>query len=97
MTVTNLSIGDLYAVTGYKYNGLCLNLLVGMTGAGKKGYWITLGYTGLSLSYFLLKFLANNVPKETNRQGPKRELVVVGCAASQFVSMWFLSQTKFLS
>ena len=86
---------DLCAFTGYKYLGLCINMLLGMI-IGFKGFYAALAYTALCTAFFLMKTLSNAIPKETAQGGPKREFVVLGCAASQFVTMWFLSQTKFL-
>lgn len=94
---------DLFAVTGYKYLGLALNMLVGyslslmLQSGGHKGYYITFLWTATAMSYFMLKFMANNIPLVTNATGPKREFVVLGFAGSQFASMWFLGQTRFLN
>jgi hypothetical protein len=44
----------------------------------------------------MLKTMANNIPLVTAATGPKREVMVVAFAASQFATMWFVSQTKFL-
>lgn len=98
---------DLFAVTGYKYLGLCTNLLVGMlltqfipsssyTITSYKGYYVSFLWTATSVSYFMLKTMANNIPRVTAAAGPKREIMILAFAASQFVTMWFLGQTKFL-
>mmetsp|Transcript_1723 Transcript_1723/g.3790 ORF Transcript_1723/g.3790 Transcript_1723/m.3790 type:complete len:316 (+) Transcript_1723:73-1020(+) len=87
---------DVAAYTGYKYFGLCINMLVGLT----LGYWpynLSLLFTAGGIFYFTLKTFANNVKKETARDGPKREFVVLGFAAAQVVTMWFLGNTKHLS
>eukprot|EP00586_Coscinodiscus_wailesii_P001791 CAMPEP_0172492510 /NCGR_PEP_ID=MMETSP1066-20121228/23697_1 /TAXON_ID=671091 /ORGANISM="Coscinodiscus wailesii, Strain CCMP2513" /LENGTH=355 /DNA_ID=CAMNT_0013262185 /DNA_START=124 /DNA_END=1188 /DNA_ORIENTATION=+ len=78
---------DLFSITGYKYLGLCINLLVGIA-SSVRGYWIAMVYTAGSVGYFVLKYMANNIPKRTADAGPKREFIVLGCAASQFGTMW---------
>lgn len=94
---------DLFAVTGYKYLGLSLNMLVGyslslvLSNGGHRGYYIMFLWTASSMSYFMLKFMAYNVPLVTSATGPKREIVLLAFAGSQFASMWFLGQTKFLN
>lgn len=95
-------IFDLFAVTGYKYLGLCVNMLVGLLssymGYGQRGYYVTFLWTASSAAYFMLKTMANNVPKkDSSETGAKREFAVVAFAISQFASMWFLGQTKFLN
>merc|ERR1712174_173256 len=91
----SVAILDLFALTGYKYLGLSVNMLIGM-GLGHKVYYGVLVYFACATAFFLLKNMSNAVPKNTAETGPKREFVVVGCAASQIVTMWFLSQTKYL-
>lgn len=85
---------DLLAYTGYKYLGLCVNMLVGLLGFGRTGYYVGFGWTATSVSYFMLKVMSNSIPSETASTGPKRELMVVAFAMSQFATMWFLSQTQ---
>jgi hypothetical protein len=89
---------DLFSYTGYKYLGLCINMLVGMMlshfGFGTRGYYVTFMWTASAASFFMLKTMANNIPLATAAAGPKREFMVVAFAASQFASMWFVSQTK---
>lgn len=91
---------DLFSYTGYKYLGLCINMVVGLVlghfGLGATGYYITFVWTGVAASYFMLKTMANNIPVVTSATGPKREMMVLAFAASQFATMWFVSQTKFL-
>ena len=87
---------DMASYTGYKYFGLCINMLAGMA----FGYWtynLSLLFTAGGAFYFTLKSFADNVKKETARDGPKREFVVLGFAAAQVVTMWFLGNTKHLS
>jgi hypothetical protein len=91
---------DLFAYTGYKYLGLCVNLLVGMIASqleyGTKAYYVSFCWTATAAAYFMLKTMANNIPLETSSSGPKRELVVVIIAAAQLATIWFVGQTKFL-
>lgn len=99
------SFMDLFAVTGYKFLGLTVNMLVGLFlglalntgGMGHKGYYATFLWTASAASYFMLKFLANNIPNVTASTGPKRDVMVLAFAGSQFASMWFLGQTKVLN
>ena len=95
-----VSILDLLSYTGYKYLGLCVNMLVGLLLSklhlGHRGYYVTFAWTATAASYYMLKVMANNIPIQTASTGPKREFMVVGFAASQFATMWFVSQTKFL-
>lgn len=101
MLQSPIALLDLFAYTGYKYLGLTMNILFGilfgfMENWGRTGFYITFLWTASAASFFMLKTMANNVPKETSHSGPKRELMVLGFAASQFFTMWLVSQTKFL-
>ena len=91
---------DLFSYTGYKYLGLTLNMIIGLTlghlGYGTSGYYASLAYTASAAAYFMLKIMAHNIPTETSSEGPKREVMVLAFAAMQAAIMWFLSQTKFL-
>lgn len=94
---------DLFAITGYKYLGLALNMLVGVTlevamGVGsRRGYFVAFLWTASAVSYFVLKTMNGFVPDVTSAKGPKREFMVLGFGVSQFATMWFLGQTKFLN
>jgi len=83
---------DLLAYTGYKYFGLCWNMLGAIAanafGLGMATYYVLFLYTASAASYFMLKTMANNIP---------REMMVMGFAASQFATMYFVSKTKFLT
>lgn len=98
-----ISFMELFAVTGYKYLGLTFNMLIGyslslaLVSGGQKGYYAMFLWNASAASYFMLKYMANNTPVETANSGPKREFVLLGFAASQFLSMWILGQTKFLN
>jgi len=94
---------DLFAVTGYKYLGLTMNMIVGyslslaLASGGQRGYYATFLWTASATSYFMLKWMANNIPDIVVSSGPKREVVVLVFAVSQVAIMWFLGQTKFLN
>ena len=96
-----VAVLDLLSYTGYKYLGLCVNMLIGLTmgqflGYGNQLYYFTYLWTATSVSYFILKVMANCIPRRTSAAGPKRQFMVLGFAASQFATCWFVSQTKFL-
>lgn len=96
-----VAILDLFCYTGYKYLGLCVNMLSGLTmghflGYGHRSYYFTYLWTATAVSYFILKVMANCIPSRTSTAGPKRQLMVLGFAGSQFATCWFVSQTKFL-
>mmetsp|Transcript_63295 Transcript_63295/g.76083 ORF Transcript_63295/g.76083 Transcript_63295/m.76083 type:complete len:352 (+) Transcript_63295:188-1243(+) len=93
-----ISIMDLIAYTGYKYMGLCCNMLIGLA-FGWRGYYVALLWTASAMSYFVLKTLSNLVPVHNEAaaaKGPKREFMLLGFAGSQLITMYFVSQTKFL-
>lgn len=91
---------DLFSYTGYKYLGLCINLLVGLLAShlqmGTKAYYVCFCWTASAAAYFMLKTMAHNIPLHTAAAGPKREVVVLVVAAAQLASMWFVGQTQFL-
>lgn len=93
---------DLISYTGYKYLGLSMNMLSGLTMGhflkyGHRSYYFTYLWTATAVSYFILKVMANCIPRKTSAAGPKRQFMVLGFAASQFATCWFVSQTKFLA
>lgn len=93
---------DLCSYTGYKYLGLSVNMLSGISlgqygGYGHKAYYFTYLWTASSISFFILKVMANVIPVRVSEVGPKRHLMVLGFAVSQFATCWWVSQTKFLS
>jgi hypothetical protein len=87
------SMKDLYAYTGYKYFGLCINLIVGLS-AGYWAYNVALIWTASAVGYFTLKTFANNIPRHTAATGPKREFMVLGFAGAQMLTMWWLGNTE---
>jgi len=92
---------DLFSLTGYKYLGLCINMLVGLAlstlGHGYAAYYLAFFWTASAFGFFVLKTLSNNVPRRTAAKGTNRRLVVAGFPLFQLATTWFLSQTKFLS
>ena len=97
-----ISVLDLLAYTGYKYLGLSVNMLSGITlgqygGYGHKAYYFTYLWTATAISYFILKVMANIIPVVTCQAGPKRHFMVLGFAGCQFATCWWVSQTKFLN
>ncbi|KAG7354819.1 YIF1 family protein [Nitzschia inconspicua] len=98
---TSIPFLDLFAYTGYKYLGLTINILCGILFGlfenwGRTGFYITFVWTASAASFFMLKTMSNTIPTQTASTGPTREMMVIGFAASQAVTMWFVSQTKFL-
>ncbi|KAL7538151.1 hypothetical protein ACHAXR_008326 [Thalassiosira sp. AJA248-18] len=96
-----VAILDLFSYTGYKYLGLSVNMLSGLSmghllGYGHRSYYFTYLWTATAVSYFILKVMANCIPRRTSAVGPKRQFMVLGFAGSQFATCWFVSQTKFL-
>jgi protein transport protein YIF1 len=107
---------DLCSYTGYKYLGLCINMMIGLLvshfGFGARAFYVTFLWTATAASYVMLKIMANNLPHNSSNNnnsvmmsgsggggggsGPKREVMVLVFGASQFATMWFVSQTKFL-
>ena len=75
---------------------MLMGLLLGHFGLGARGYYIAMLWTASAAAFFMLKTMANNIPMVTAATGPKREVMVLAFAASQFATMWFVSQTKFL-
>ena len=100
MMQASVNILDLFSYTGYKYLGLSVNIVIGLImghfGHGATGFYVTFLWTASAASLFMLKTMANNIPTVTAATGPKREIMVLVFAASQALSMWFVSQTKFL-
>jgi protein transport protein YIF1 len=96
----HIAILDLFCYTGYKYQGLCLNMLIGLLWShfqiGTRGYYGSFLYTGSAAFYFMLKTTANIIPLQLPPGTPPREMMVLAFGLSQFATMWFVGQTKFL-
>merc|ERR1712071_451350 len=91
MQIVDLSLSDLFSLTVYKYLSLCLNMLIGLFleyvllgSSGTRGFYIAFLFTASSMSWFVFKFMSSNIPLVTSATGPKREIVVLSFAASQF-------------
>jgi hypothetical protein len=83
---------DLVANTGYKYVGLCINMLVGML-LGRTMYYVALLWTGTMTSYFMLKTLSNNYARQTSNGGMGKGMrmpLLWSFAVLQFLSIWVL-------
>lgn len=96
-----VSLLDLFSYTGYKYLGLCVNMLVGIIVGhfglfGSRGYYACFLWTATAVAYFMLKTMSNNIPLHTSPMGPKREIMILAFALLQYFTMWMVSQTKFL-
>mmetsp|Transcript_48311 Transcript_48311/g.72032 ORF Transcript_48311/g.72032 Transcript_48311/m.72032 type:complete len:316 (+) Transcript_48311:1918-2865(+) len=103
MMQANTSFLDLLAFTGYKYVGLCLNMLVGLLvghvfGGGQRSYYVCFLWTASAASFFMMKTMDNAIPQQvvSGNGVPKRQVMVLLFAASQFATMWFVSQTRLL-
>lgn len=92
---------DLFSYTGYKYLGLTISMLCGIV--FKKLDWGTASFYGAFLwtasaaAWFMLKTMDNNLSMQTSSTGPKRHIMVLVFAGLQVATMWFVSQTKYLS
>ena len=82
---------DVLSYTGYKYVALCVNSIAYLVG-GDRPYLLTMLYTGLSSSYFMLKTAAQIVPTELENTKARREVVVLVMGLTQFVSIWVLGK-----
>jgi hypothetical protein len=104
MMQSQVALLDLFSYAGYKYFGLCINMIIAILfgrhglnmAPGSRGYYVSFLWTATAMSYFMLKTMANNIPLQTAPHGPKREVMVLIFAASQFITMWLVSQTNFL-
>ncbi|CAN0124073.1 unnamed protein product [Pylaiella littoralis] len=79
---------DLVAYTGYKYVGLCINMTLGIYW-GKTAYFLALLWTGFMMSFFMFKTMAHTVPTGS----ASREIMILGFAALQLLSMWWLGDS----
>ena len=95
------TILDLLSITGYKYLGLCGNLLLAMfiklllKYKGRSAYYACFAWTASAAAFFMLKTITHHIPTVTSPTGPKREWVILSFAMLQFAFMWFLSRTNF--
>lgn len=85
-----LPFSDIFAYSGYKYVGLCVNTLSRVLG-GTANFIVSL-YTAGMLAYFVLKTMAAAVPANTGAGGgPPRHLILLGVAGLQFLVILVLS------
>ena len=101
MMETSVAFLDLFAYTGYKYLGLTVNILFGILfgffeGFGRTGFYVTFLWTASAAAFFMLRTMGKVIPKNTSAAGPKRNIMICAFAISQFVTMWLVSNTKFL-
>lgn len=81
---------DITSYTGYKYVGLCVNIL--SRACGRFISILVVLYTSAMLGYFVLKSLAAVVPQSVNNSGgPPRHLLIIGFAILQCFISLFLS------
>lgn len=88
MMQSPMSFLDLWSYTGYKYLGLCINLLLGLLGrslalGGLTTYYVSFFWTASAASFFMLKIMSHTVPRQTAADGPKRKLF-----AKRLLSLW---------
>jgi protein transport protein YIF1 len=79
----------------YKYVALVLNMLLGVF-LGTGAYTVALLYTGSAMAYFMLRTMSAAVPRGNHgQQGPnKREFMLMGFAAMQMVTIWWLGYSR---
>jgi hypothetical protein len=77
---------DIYSYTGYKYYGLCMNIVSKVFGS--IFHILCSLYVSIMLGYFVLRSMGSVVPAATT--GPPRHLMLLGFAATQFVVMLIL-------
>jgi len=92
---------DLFSYTGYKYLGLTISMLCGIIfkklDFGTASFYGAFLWTASATAWFMMKTMDNNMSHETASTGPKRHIMVMAFAGSQVATMWFVSQTKYLS
>jgi hypothetical protein len=78
---------DIFAYTGYKYVGLCINAIFRLF-----GYYFSLVsslYCSIMLAVFVLKSFRSVVPK-TATSGPPRLYIQLACGGLQFLVIFVL-------
>jgi hypothetical protein len=80
---------DIFAYTGYKYVGLCVNSLSLVVNL-RALYYVCALYTAGALGFFVLKSMAAVVPANTST-GPPRHIMLIGFAAVEFLVAYTLS------
>jgi len=92
----NLTMLDLLSYCGYKYVGMIVILAVGLV-FQSMGYYLALGWTSLSIAYFLVKSLRVVLMSQANSEsfivGNKRRLyMLLVIALTQPLLMWWLTR-----
>lgn len=80
---------DIFAYTGFKYVGLCIDIVA--RGFGSILAIVAMIYTSLMFGYFLLKSLAAAVPSSTNSSGPPRHIVIIVISLIECIVSLFLN------
>lgn len=92
---------DLFAMSGYKYLGLCVNTLLGLVivrfGYIFRIYHVIFLWTACATSYFLLKTMANLIPMDAIYMDPKRHIIISLSALVHFLTILYLCETKILN
>lgn len=89
----SLGIFDIVSFTGYKYVGLCINMLAAMTLARFFGWWfyyVCMLYTGLCMGVFIVKTLKAASIRD---RSPKTTILLAAVALLQVICMWWLAYT----
>ena len=87
-----LSLFELGAYTGYKYVGLCINMVVALL----FGWWIyypTLIYTGLSMAFFMVRSLNSSIVKSQHRTNMKATYFLAVIGFCEILLMWYEAYT----
>ena len=93
--VSSGSFFELMALTGYKYVGLCINMVVALT-LGWRVYYPCLVYTGLCMAFFMVKtFKANKLKPGDKSLKSTYFLALIGFF--EILLMWYEAYTGDLS
>ena len=87
-----LSLFELGAYTGYKYVGLCINMIVSLL-FGWWMYYPTLIYTGLSMAFFMVRSLNASIVKSENRANMKATYFLAVIGFCEILLMWYEAYT----
>lgn len=88
---------DLVAYTGYKYIGIIITNVMGLTNLGRSAYWLTFLYTGMSVAFFMLRSLRSAILQgaedSMGRSGQtkvRRVYFLAGIALAQLFWMYLM-------
>ena len=87
-----LSLFELGAYTGYKYVGLCINMVVALL-FGWWMYYPTLIYTGLSMAFFMVRSLNASIVKSEHRANMKATYFLAVIGFCEILLMWYEAYT----